>query len=212
MATTHSYVPNQTYKLNQVQDAITTIVVALQHAGDEVAGRLKRLRDADRAAGQGARRSFPAAFQAAASGGRGIDAVLTPYDAFALWLGWQLLDLSYSQTQCALILRAHRSELETVHRRIMREPPLLLRAPDKFAPGRPVFEVENPAFFVISSGWREASSQRSSEMARIIRGEAELFAFFRARVSSNSVLELNQTAWLLHHWLEESPASTRGRS
>lgn len=213
MPSIHPFVPNREYKLNQVEDAVRTLVQALQFPADQVSPRIKRLRDADRAAGRRLRPAFPAAFQKAAAGGRGNDAVFTPYDAFAVWLGWSLLNLSYSQTQSALILRAYREELEGEHRRILKAmPKKLVRAPELFGPGRDVLVVANPAFLVINAGWRQSTSGVPVGMAHIIRGQDNLYPFLRQSARANSVMELDQSALLLHHWLEESEPSRRGRA
>ncbi len=104
-------------------DAILTEIAlapvpATRAATTRLASRIKKLLDLDRTLSTGPKRT-PRAFTEHEGLRQGVDAAYTPFNAFCLALGLELLEAGFKQSEVVLWLRLVRPALETEHTRIL---------------------------------------------------------------------------------------------
>jgi hypothetical protein len=113
------------YKRNQIEEAISRVLEpSSPEPTSELRTRLKRLLEADRAAGRTARSSNPElanyAFYSAEPPGSGVEVWFSEYEAFALLNGLRLMEHSWPQGFAVSVLRRVRVDLEMQHARILK--------------------------------------------------------------------------------------------
>ena len=116
------------FKRNQIGEALARVIQpGTATLGLEMAGRVKRLLELDRARGRNKQSQDPAkanfAFYGIESPGRGHDNRFSEFEVFALLIGVQLMRHGLPQRRVVSLLRRLRPELEWHHARILREDP-----------------------------------------------------------------------------------------
>lgn len=91
---------------------------ATHAATTRLTSRIKKLLDLDRMLSSGPKRT-PRAFTEHEGLRQGVDAAYTPFNAFCLALGLELLEAGFKQSEVVLWLRLVRPALETEHTRIL---------------------------------------------------------------------------------------------
>jgi hypothetical protein len=122
---TYSSVSMLEYKRNQIEEAISGVLDPKSaKPTSELRTRLKRLLDADRAAGRSPRSSDPElanyAFYSADPPGRGVEVWFSEYETFALLNGLRLMEHGWPQGFAVSVLRRVRVDLEMQHARILK--------------------------------------------------------------------------------------------
>jgi len=122
--------PNALYRRGQVEWALWRFFsVGRADPGRAPAvfvNRIKRLLELDRTTEDSANSDVPRSrycFSDVAPEGYGIDVRYTPFNAFVLGLGLDLLDLGFKQGEIVFLLRHIRHDLDREYARIMRSPP-----------------------------------------------------------------------------------------
>jgi hypothetical protein len=114
------------YKRNQVQEAVRRVLEA-DLAGardqDQIRSRLKRLLDVDRELGRETGSGDPEratfAFYSEDGRGKGAENDFSEYEAYALFLAYQMMQHGWTQGFVVAQLRRIRPTLEKQHRRIV---------------------------------------------------------------------------------------------
>jgi len=171
------------FKRNQIEEALARVIQpGTATLSSEMAGRVKRLLELDRARGRNKHSQDPAkanfAFYGVKSPGRGHDNPFSEFEAFALLIGVQLMRHGLPQRRVVSLLRRLRPELEWHHARILREDPSSLfdesLTRERAELGQMAVNNTNPTFFVVYS---EQGSRESMSVA-ICRGEREAFDLY----------------------------------
>ena len=172
------------FKRNQIEEALARVIQpGTATLSSEMAGRVKRLLELDRARGRNKHSQDPAkanfAFYGVKSPGRGHDNPFSEFEAFALLIGVQLMRHGLPQRRVVSLLRRLRPELEWHHARILREDPSslfdeasLIRA--RVKPGQMAVDNADPTFVVVYS----EQGRRESMSVAICRGEREAFDLY----------------------------------
>jgi len=209
----------QVYKRNQVEEAIARILGHYQNAlAAELRMRIKRVLDADRAAGCVKRSDDPErsnyAFYSDESPGKGVEVNFTGYDAFALQIAMRMLDHGWPQGFVVSTLRRFRRELEAAYRRILRNEARSLSVIREQYSGSLVPTRSGPEFFlIVSDSQTEPRSASSKPYARLFRDQEAAFQFQLERPGRSCTwLELVTPAVELHRQLQQIEPRKRGRS
>jgi hypothetical protein len=207
------------YKRNQIEESLARVIQpGTGTLSSELAGRIKRLLELDRARGRNKHSQAPAkatfAFCGVGSPGRGHDNPYAEYEAFALLIAVQLMRHGLPQRRVVSLLRRLRPELEWHHARILREDPSslfdesLIRARTK--PGQMAVGNTNPTFVVVCS---EHGHKESMSVA-ICRGEREVFELYHrcGPGYAFTLIELVNFAHALSAALARATPQKRGRA
>jgi hypothetical protein len=207
------------FKRNQIEESLARVIQpGTATLSSEMAGRVKRLLELDRARGRNKHSRDPAkanfAFYGVESPGRGHDIPFSEFEVFALLIGVQLMRHGLPQRRVVSLLRRIRPELEWHHARILREDPSslfdesLIRARAK--PGQMAVGNTNPTFIVVYSeqGRKEAMS------VAICRGEREVFELYHrcGPGYAFTLIELVNFAHALSAELARATPQKRGRA
>jgi hypothetical protein len=171
------------FKRNQIEEALARVIQpGTTTLSSEMAGRVKRLLDLDRARGRNKHSQDPAranfAFYGVKSPGRGHDNPFSEFEVFALLIAVQLMRHGLPQRRVVSLLRRLRPKLEWHHARILREDPSslfdesLIRARAK--PGQMAVGNTNPTFIAVYS----EQGRKESMSVAICRGEREVFDLY----------------------------------
>jgi hypothetical protein len=170
------------FKRNQIEEALARVIQpGTATLSSQMAGRVKRLLELDRARGRNKHSQDPAnnfAFYGVKSPGRGHDNPFSEFEVFALLIGVQLMRHGLPQRRVVSLLRRIRPELEWHHARILREDPSslfdesLIRA--RVTTGQMAVDNTNPTFIVVYS----EQGRKDSMSVAICRGEREAFDLF----------------------------------
>jgi hypothetical protein len=208
------------YKRNQIEDAIARLSgYSSISAAQELATRIKRLLDTDRALEFQPRSEKPElanyAFFSGGPPGKGSEVHFSGYEVFALLIGLQMLNHEWPQKFVVESLRRLRPGLERQHRKILRLDPTKLFDPDQVRlqakPGSPVLATTSPIFLLIWSDQRKAEDPAPS--AEIFTDPLAAYARGIERPGrSTTWLELTKSAHLLSEQLSKSLPRKRGRS
>jgi hypothetical protein len=223
------------YKRNQVEGAIARATGRTRGPDygpeQELITRFKRLTETDRGIRVDKRASSPLfhryAFFDEAPPGKGAEIGYTPYAAFALYLGFRLMDAGFPQSAAIAFLRRIRPDLESEHARILRLKPdsLIDHSPQKdlereISNGLLVRKIENMAFLVVPAGdptgvlYRKGQDGELSA-ANVCRGPRRLGEVMQHLALPGGVpiisVELVNSAHQLHYWLERIAPVSRGR-
>lgn len=230
--------PNRASRLgsrNQVEGAIAR-ATGRTHGADyrpeqELITRFKRLAETDRATRVDGRASSPLfhryAFFDEAPPGKGAEIWYSSYAAFALYLGFRLMDAGFPQSAAVAFLRRIRPDLEKENARILRLKPkaLIDHSPAKdldseTARGMLVRKIVNMAFLVVPAGdpagvFFDKSQDGGRPSANICRGPKRLAEVMQDLAAPGGVplitMELVNPAHQLQHWLDRIPPVSRGR-
>ena len=105
----------ETYKRNQLERALWQLFAlntSMQNPPKDFLARVKRLLDLDRGLGPKDEHGCPYAFFDGDGPGLGVEVAYSPYGAFALALGLDMLDSGFKQSEVVELCRARRPKLE----------------------------------------------------------------------------------------------------
>lgn len=217
---TSYHAPMNSYKRNQVEDAIVAQLGAEDtKSRADVVMRVKRLLDTDRALGERPKSDKPElasyAFFSGDAPGKGGDIQFSEYESFVLLIGLQMLNHKWPQKFVVESLRGIRPKLERQHRKIMRLDRTKVFDPDQIRlqakPGNPVLATTSPVFLLIWSDQRMAEDP--APMMEIFEDYSAAFARGLEKAGrSTTWLELTRSAHALSEQLSKSLPRKRGRS
>ena len=210
------------YKRNQIEEAITRIVVPnCEEPPSELRTRIKRLLDLDRSIGRKPRSKDAEeanfGFFSEEAPGTGADIMFTEYNAFALLNGLRIMAHGWPQSFAVSIMRHVRRDLEREHARILRQDPGKLfdweaiRA--RARPGDIAVDNTDPVFLTIASkAQRGPDEGQTAPLSTVCHGWAKVCEFSR-HVGAPSVtfFEVVTLAHRLHHELMKAEPRRRGR-
>jgi hypothetical protein len=213
------------YKRNQIELAISNLLEP--EAGKPSSGlrtRIKRLLETDRAFGRSSRTNDVEkanfAFFRDEAPGSGFEVWFSEYEAFALVLGLQLMQHSWTQRFVVSVLRRVRPSLEKEHKRILNmDSRELFDAKAIEAarrPGSHAYATTRPAFLVIVSHYGLSADQEDRPYAcsvqKDLRTSAEwLQKTIRGVGGGSSMFELTIIAHRLAQALQQTTPQSRGR-
>ena len=181
----------------------------------------KRLLDTDRALDRSPRSRDPEranyAFFSGEAPGRGVEVLFSPYEAFALRLGQDLLQHGWPQATTVKILRHVRPHLEPKHAEILRWDPAELFDQRKILeaarPGSLAVLTTRPVYLVIASSMGRSVQRAPDETREVaVLENDELMPFLvREAGRSSTVIELTRLAHDLQSALAKTKPSKRGR-
>jgi hypothetical protein len=226
-----------TYKRGQVEQALWETFTHLRSGPAKPPKifliRIKRLLDVDREREgyEGEAPSTRFAFFDESQVGKGADVPYTPFNAFCLAIGLDMLDAGFKQSEIVFLLRHIRGELEDQFKRIMRRPPAIRqRILAKDQPECPTFEEDNiewadcRVFAVINKvEIKEIFSDPKGKMKRIeplilepvfCHGISALYEELQKmnhHYRKALVLEIAYLAKLVTDFLKDAPLVKRGR-
>ena len=212
------------YKRNQVEEAISRVLEPRSpEPTPELRTRMKRLLDADRAAGRTTRSSNPElrnyAFYSGEPPGSGVEVWFSEYEAFALLNGLRLMDHGWPQGFAVSILRNVRTNLASEHKRILGldvraifDEKEINRAAKE---GDFAFDNAVPAFLaIVSKGGRGPVTERAILAYRICDGVAEAMQWMSRTTKGPygfAMFELVSVAHALKNKLVLTEPRHRGR-
>jgi hypothetical protein len=180
------------FKLNQVVEAISS--VARLQDPQKLGIQLKRLMEIDRnfddtqwAAIAG---ELEYAFFSADKPGKGVETRFSEYEAFALLIGWILLEQGQPQSDAVMIMRIARKRLEA-----------------KFADWA---SAKEPRSFLVIDRRKPADGKPQRRLVEIVEEPVSFLRNQRPGFSA-TVIELAKTATEFHQALNATAPSKRGR-
>ena len=210
------------YKRNQIEEAITRIVVPdCEEPPSELRTRIKRLLDLDRSIGRKPRSKDAEeanfGFFSEEAPGTGADIMFSEYEAFALLNGLRIMAHGWPQSFAVSIMRRVRRDLEREHARILRQDPGKLfdwetiRA--RARPGDIAVDNTDPVFLTIASkAQRGPDEGQTAPLSAVCHGWAKVCEFSRdAGAPSVTFFEVVTLAHRLHHELMKAEPRRRGR-
>jgi hypothetical protein len=211
-----------TFKRNQVEEAISrAIKPTAEKPSADLLNRLKRLLDTDRSLGRSGKSSDPEratyAFFSQDAAGSGVEVRFQEYEAFALLIGWWLLEHGFPQQKAVLALRGMRPLLEQQHARIMQLDRNKLFDQERIKgarqPGQIYLNNTAPTFLVFGSSEQDdrSAGERSIKWVKICRDEVEMMRLVKSHFGVNTIFELVAMAHRLHDGLLTTQPSQRGR-
>ena len=214
------------YKRNQIELAISNLLEpGLRRPSSGLRTRIKRLLETDRALGRRSRSSDVEkanfAFFRDEAPGSGFEVWFSKYEAFALALGLQLMQHSWTQRFVVSVLRRVRPSLEKEHERILNLDPRKLFDVKTIeadrSPGSPAYPTTEPAFLVIVSHHRLSADQEDRPHAcSVQRGLSASAVWVQKTIrgvgGGSSMFELTILAHRLTQALQRTTPQSRGRS
>ena len=214
------------YKRNQIELALSGLLEP--EAGKPSSGlrtRVKRLLDTDRALGRSPRAQDPEkanfAFYREAAPGSGFEVWFSPYEAFALLLGLQLMGHNWPQRFVVSVLRRVRPEMEKEHNRILHLDPNELfneKALERARrPGSLAYPTVQPSLLVIVSHHglsadRENRPYACSVQPNIASASKWVHETTKGVGGGSTMFELTVAAHSLARALESTRPQSRGRT
>ena len=213
------------YKRNQVELAITKLLEpGAQRPSSELRTRIKRLLETDRAVGRGSRsndvEAADFAFFTDEAPGSGFEVWFSDYEAFALVLGLQLMQHSWTQRFAVSVLRRVRPSLEKEHKRILNlDPRKLFDAKAIEAarrPGSHAYPTTEAAFLVIVSDHGLSADQEDRPYACSVQRDlgtstAWVQKTIKGVGGGSSMFELTNLVHRLARALQQTTPQSRGR-
>ena len=205
------------YKRNQVEEAISGALGEQTDAPSSgLCNRIKRLLDADRNLPRTSLPKTPKptnyAFYSSDFPGKGAEVLFSGYEAFALFIGLQMLNHNWPQQFAVETLRRFRSVLERHHRKILNLKPqeLFDQVLAHRKPGDLATNSRSPLFLLIWSDQKQANDPAPSAG---VFDQREAFEVVMAKVGRSSTwIELTEPTRLLADQLSSSRPRKRGRS
>lgn len=223
---------SRTYKRNQIEQALT--IIARYH---DVSGKaaltlpsdLKRLLDIDRnpRAKQLDWDHPHFAFYDDPSPGRGAEVAYSPYHAFALLIGWRLMESGLPQSTVVKFLREVRSDLEKAFTNITSFTPFDLRPKlkppireSRVASGALIQDIRQMQFLVVQGALKgapihmptEDDEKRTGNICSDAETLLERMVYYSHIGHAATVIELVNAAHQLMYWLERTLVRKRGPS
>ncbi|ODS02602.1 hypothetical protein AUC71_01475 [Methyloceanibacter marginalis] len=211
----------EAYKRNQVLEAIAITLGEGPSPSEVVKTAVKRLLDIDRHFKRSPRSNDPEqanyAFFSSDAPGSGVEVLFSPYEAFALLLGVDLLNHRWTQGTAVKILRQARPLLEPKHAEILSWNPEELfnweKVAERARPGDLAVATTRPVSLAICSRLGRPVDHASDETREVaVLENGELMPFIRREAGiSSTVIELTRLAHRLQSALAETTPSKRGR-
>jgi hypothetical protein len=223
----------ETYKRNQLEQALWQLFTpntAMAKPPKVFLARIKRLLDLDRELDPKDEHESRYAFFDDDGPGLGVEVQYSPYSAFALALGLDMLDSGFKQSEVLELCRARRRKLERYFRTALKHPPVPgEHVPAEDRPGCPTYKFGK---HVCADCWIFMVTQKvefkeslppfvgkKSRRAVILepgffRGRQALINEFDNMPSyyrKAFVMELAETAVLVTDYLDKAPVIKRGR-
>jgi len=213
--------PMESYKRNQVLEAISATLGEGPSPREALRIAAKRLLDTDRLLKRSPRSNDPEranyAFFSGTAPGRGVEVLFSPYEAFALLLGVNLLQHRWTQGAAVKILRRARPHLEPKHAEILSWNPEALfdrqKVMENARPGDLAVATTRPVSLVIGSKRGRPIDHVVDETREVaVLENGELMPFLRREAGiSFTVIELTLLAHDLQKALAKTTPSKRGR-
>jgi hypothetical protein len=211
------------YKRNQIEDAISTVFERSwpELTRTELASKLKRLLEGDRALGRTTRSTDPEkalyAFHSAAPPGSGTEVWYSEYEGFALLVGTQLMGHGWPHNFAVSVLRRVRQDLERAHAQILKQDRRKLFDQEAIRsnakPGAMAFNNADPVFLTIVMKSETGRSEQDAPYAcAVCRGPNQAMQFIGASRRGGAMFELVNTAYSLSAALALTEPKRRGRS
>jgi len=210
------------YKRNQVLEAISVTLGEGPAPGEGVKTAVKRLLDTDRHLKRSPRSNDPEqanyAFFSSKKPGKGVEVLFSPYEAFAVRLGVDLLQHRWPQGTAVKILRQARPLLEPKHAEVLSWTPEELFDWEKIVararPGDLAVATTRPVSLVICSRLGRPIDHASDETREVaVLENGELMPFIRREAGiSSTIIELTRLAHDLKGALAKTTPSKRGRA
>jgi len=219
----------KTYKRNQVEQAVWSLFS--QTSGRDpiprpFRTRIKRLLELDREQQAETGKNF--AFFDAPPEGKGVEVAFTPFNAFCLTMGLDLLDIGFKQSEVVFCLQALRDKIEDTWQKIWTNPPGQTgNISVKDRPDKPSYinqtghkRVDTRVFMMIRKiELREAWPLLKKERDLVIESDIcfgldqayEQLATMGKDHRKVISLELSEIAVQVKKYLEDAPARNRGR-
>ena len=213
------------FKRNQIELAISSLLEP--EAGKPGSGlrtRIKRLLETDRALGRNSRSSNVEtanfAFFRDQAPGSGFEVWFSEYEAFALALGLQLMQHSWTQSFAVSVLRRVRPSLEKEHKKILSMDPRKLFDAKAIevarTPGSHAYPTTEPSFLVIVSHYGLSADQEDRPYACSVQLDFNTSAAWVQKTikgvgGGSSMFELTILAHRLAHALQQTTPQSRGR-
>jgi len=213
------------YKRNQIEHAISNLLEP--EASEPSSGlrtRIKRLLETDRALGRGSRSSDGEtanfAFFRDKAPGSGFEVWFSEYEAFALILGLQLMQHSWTQCFAVSVLRRVRPSLEKEHKRILTlDSRKLFDAKAIEAARRPgslAYPTTEPSFLVIVSHYKLSADQEDRPYACSVQQNLRTATLWVQKTTKgvgggSTMFELTILAHRLARALQQTTPQSRGR-
>jgi len=210
------------YKRNQIEEAISAMIGQGPIPSAELKTELKRLLDTDRSREFNLDFNNPEetnyAFYSGEARGSGTEIWFSGYEAFALLKGLELMEHRWPQATAISILRRVRRALEPKHAEILQWDPNELfderKIREAARPGTLAVWTTRPVHLVIASRKGRPIEQSSDDTREVMVLENDaLMQLFRQKPGlSATMIELTRTAHDLHKALAKTKPSKRGRS
>lgn len=205
----------ETYKRNQVEDAIAAFLAEDERDLPTLATLIKRLIDTDRKLGLQPRSEDPAdriyAFFSGNTPGKGTEVKFSEYEAFAVCLGVMLWHHRWTQEFVVKVLRRSRKELERRHPQILKGPEPMLVMQGVQAGD---LVTNNVAIYLtLVSGQNIAHRVEEQIPVKVCSGMVEALKFKdKHKALSWSLVELVVPAKSMSRHLARTTPSKRGRA
>ena len=218
----------KTYKRNQVEQAVWSLFS--QTSGRDpiprpFRTRIKRLLELDREKQAETRENF--AFFDAPAEGKGVEVVFSPFNAFCLTLGLDLLDIGFKQSEVVSCLQILRDKFEWLYDKIWENPPHPAHRIRVWEDTDLPVYIWNGKEYLDTKVFILIRKVELREAWPLVKGKDPLilepvicFGTTEAREEllkmtldfrSYVILELSEIAVLVKKHLEETPARKRGR-
>lgn len=214
------------YRRSQIEQAISALLErGVRQPSTALRTRIKRLLETDRSLGRKPNSTDPEAsnyaFFRETAPGSGFEVHFSPYEAFALLLGLQLMLHSWPQRFAVLVMRHVRRDLEKEYNRILSLDPTVLFDEKKIErnrqPGALAYETTAPAFLAIVSRYGLTRDKQMAPFASSVHSDIESASDWISKTikgvgGGSSLFELTINAHLLSRELQRTRPRKRGRS
>jgi hypothetical protein len=207
-------IADQRFQRGQVDEALWALFRPDQSSAPALfLGRIRKLIDIDRKtdvlAGASTAHAAPHAFHSRPPRGQGYEAEFSPFDAFCLAIGLDLLDLGFKQSEIVFLLRHIRSDLERKFVEILDDPPA----------GRMAQETDKRLFMAVGKVELVERTRSSAstplilkpQFARGLEGATALVGRLGYGDRKIILLEIGNTAVLLCNALMQASPRPKGR-
>jgi hypothetical protein len=195
------------YGRNQVEEAVCSALGAVGASASEVKYQLKRLLEADRAAGPSSNsrndRGRVFAFYSSEPRGQGVHTRFTGYEAFALAVALNMLRHGLSWQHVVQIMRRARAELENAQVQTLKEDPNALFDQDAISarakPGMIAVGSTRPVFLAFSRATGSPIRGQAQDIPVCVCGsEFDLMTFVHEHSDYTRGVTYFELAGLMH--------------
>jgi hypothetical protein len=210
----------ETYKRNQFLEAAAATLGQGSSPTAALRTDTKRLLNTDRALDRSPRSRNPEranyAFFSDEAPGRGVEVLFSPYEAFALRLGLDLLQHGLPQATAVKMLRHVRPYLEPKHAEILGWSPPELFDQKKILkaarPGELAIPTTHPVYLVITSSIGRRRVAHEHREVAVLESEELMPFLLKEAGRSSTVIELTRLAHDLQSAMAKTTPSKRGRA